>query len=109
MIAAACSKTNDQNHTLVLFRSAAVSGWSVLVNRSDSRGAHFHSQDIYTWSQNQLVTAKEMPPQPSSNQQQLIHGRGESPASLLAGKQLTQRWAMIATCSSENILPEWCP
>ncbi len=67
---------NTQNHTLLLFRSPAVSGWSVVLNRSNSYTGMFYSQNSYTWSNNALVAASIIPLPPTGSDQQLIRGCG---------------------------------
>ena len=67
---------NTQNHTLLLFRSPAVSGWSVVLNRSNSYTGMFYSLNSYTWSNNALVAASIIPLPPSGSDQQLIRGCG---------------------------------
>ena len=67
---------NTQNHTLLLYRSPAASGWSVIFNRSNSYAGMFYSLNSYTWSNNALVAASIIPLPPTGNEQQLIRGCG---------------------------------
>ncbi|MCP9915239.1 hypothetical protein [Cyanobium sp. ATX 6F1] len=53
--------TYTQNHTMVLFRSPATSGWNVFFNRSNAYVGMFYSQNSYIWNNNTLVSCSVMP------------------------------------------------
>lgn len=65
-----------QNHTLLLFRSEAVGGWNVMLNRANAYTGMFQTQNNYVWSNNTMAGATIMPPAPNGNEQQLIRGCG---------------------------------
>ncbi len=65
-----------QNHTLLLFKSPASSGWNIYFNRSNAYSGMFYSQNSYAWNNNTMAAAAIIPPPPTGSEQQLIQGCG---------------------------------
>ncbi|MCP9841428.1 hypothetical protein KBY93_12405 [Synechococcus sp. J7-Johnson] len=78
-IATTSGDTYAQNHTFILFRSPASSGWSVALLRSQALAGMFESRNFYTWSNNVMVAAPSWPNVPSGLEQLLTTGLGLIP------------------------------
>ncbi|WP_094556721.1 hypothetical protein [Synechococcus sp. 1G10] len=53
--------TYTQNHTMVLFRSPATSGWNIYFNRSYAYVGMFYSLNAYIWNNNTLAACSVLP------------------------------------------------
>ena len=74
-----------QNHTMLLFKSPASSGWNIYFNRSYSYLGMFASVNGYVWNNDTMLAASVVPVPPASNEQQLIRGCGLYAAGTTSG------------------------
>ena len=95
-IATTNGDTYAQNHTLILFRSPATSGWNVALLRSMALAGMFESRNFYTWSNDVMVPAVAQPSISLSTEQLLTRGiglipTGHGPGQLFAYRSKQER------------------
>ncbi len=75
-IAPVGADTYTQNHTMVLFRSAASSGWNIYFSRSNAYVGMIYSVNAYIWNNDVIVPAGLTPVPNQFSQQSLINPVG---------------------------------
>jgi hypothetical protein len=85
-IATTSGDTYAQNHTLMLWRAPASSGWNVGVLRSQALAGMFESRNFYCYSNNLLQAASTYPITPSGLEQMLVTGVGLIPSGFGPGQ-----------------------